>query len=312
MGKMSQSKRPTLRNSSFDSNFWGGFRRVRNIFFEPEDFRETLDGGQAFTWNRSESDTDGEPEYIGFFSSCAARLKLDRTGRVWASFPASLNPGDSMRSLEEYFDLATDYARIREELESTGDKHIVRALNRYPTLRILRQNPEETIVSFICSSSKRIVQIKQCVGMLAKSMGDEICEDFNRIPDFKRINISDLEDIKKCKLGFRAKYLKKSAKKICDDNFDAQRLRTMDYGSAKSYLTSLSGIGEKVADCILLFGASRFEAFPVDTWIRKAMDKLYSTGEKPENIRAFARDKFGPYAGFAQQLIFASIRNDKS
>ena len=282
---------------------------MRNIFFEPEDFRETLDGGQAFTWNRSESDTDGEPEYIGFFSSCAARLKLDRTGRVWASFPASLNPGDSMRSLEEYFDLATDYARIREELESTGDKHIVRALNRYPTLRILRQNPEETIVSFICSSSKRIVQIKQCVKLLAEKLGDAIDSEANALPSFERIAEAPLSILRECKLGFRAAYLKNTALKISADKFDANSLRKMPYPEAKKYLVSLPGIGEKVADCILLFGAARFEAFPVDTWIKQGMDSLYGTGSNPDAIRKFAKNKFGKYAGFAQQLIFAAYRN---
>ncbi len=308
-GKMPQNGKPIRRSSRFDRGSWGGFRRIRNLFFRPGDFRETLDGGQAFTWNAAESDTADEPEYTGHFASCAARLKLDGSGRVWASFPRTLDGEKSMLLLENYFDIGTDYALIRKELESTGDMHIIRALERYPTLRILRQEPWEAVVAFICSSNKRIVQIKQCVGMLAERTGNRICEGFNSIPDFNRINSTPVEVIRECKLGFRSRYLKETAKKICDDNFDVRALRNMDYNSAKSYLTSLRGVGEKIADCILLFGASRFEAFPVDTWIRKAMDRLYSAGENPKDIRKFARDKFGVYAGFAQQLIFASIRN---
>ena len=119
-----------------------------------------------------------------------------------------------------------------------------------------------------------------------------------------------METLCECKLGFRAGYLKKSAEKIVADGFDPDSLREIPYAEAKKYLTSLSGIGDKVADCILLFGASRFEAFPVDTWIKQAMTEIYSTPADAKKIRAFAAEKFGDLSGFAQQLIFAAKRKN--
>ncbi len=299
------------KRNNLQKDAWRDFQQVRGIYFEREDFRETLDGGQAFTWYANENDSPEEPEYEGFFGTNLARLHLDSQGKVWASFPKVLDAKKGMRELELYLDCQRDYEHIRKTLESTQDTHMSRALQTYPTLRILRQNPAEAIVAFICSSSKRIVQIKQCVKLLAQNLGKEICEGFYSLPNFEEIDQAPIETITECKLGFRARYLKNSARKIVADNFEPMKLRQLDYHSAKAYLTNLSGIGEKVADCILLFGASRFEAFPVDTWIKQAMHKLYNTGEKPEHIRAFASDKFGEYAGFAQQLIFASIRNGK-
>ena len=154
------------------------------------------------------------------------------------------------------------------------------------------------------------MQIKQCVQLLAENLGEELSEGVFALPGFDKIADAPIEVLRSCKLGFRADYLKKSAEKIRRDKFDPMSLRELPYEDAKSYLTSLSGIGDKVADCILLFGASRFEAFPVDTWIKQAMTEIYSTPADAKKIRAFAAEKFGDLSGFAQQLIFAAKRKN--
>ena len=177
------------------------------------------------------------------------------------------------------------------------------------TLRILRQDPAEAIIGFICSSSKRIIQIKRCVRALAGRFGEEICPGYRALPTFERLARADVSEILKCGLGFRAAYLSSTSKKITAEKFEAESLRQMPYLEAKKYLLGLSGVGDKVADCILLFGCARMEAFPVDTWVRKAMKELYGTPDNPQKIRDFAARKFPDYAGFAQQAIFAAKRN---
>jgi len=287
---------------------WSEFEKLDGLKFSPADFRETLDGGQSFTWYESADSSASEPSYEGVFGKNAARFKLDKDGNVQYARPSNLP--SAKKAAEEYLDAKRNYAKIRNALARTGDASMLRALRIYPTLRILRQSPQDAIISFICSSSKRIVQIKQCVRLLSENFGEEICGGLFSLPSFERLADADAAKIRGCKLGFRAEYLSKSAKKICADKFEPLSLREIPYSEAKKYLVSLSGVGEKVADCILLFGASRMEAFPVDTWIKQAMTELYRTPDNADKIRAFAAEKFGVHAGFAQQLIFAAKRKN--
>ena len=267
--------------------------------FTRNDFRETLDGGQAFRWHKQKDDS-----FIGVFGKHVAHLSLNESGKIHAAFPQSANIKSAEAALLEYLDADRDYKKIIAE---QSDPLILNAAAQYPTLRILRQDPKDAIISFICSSSKRIVQIKQCVNLIAEKLGDNICENFNALPDFQTIAAADIQILKDCKLGYRAEYLKKTAQKITADNFDPNSLRDMPYPEAKKYLLTLHGIGEKVADCILLFGAAHFQAFPVDTWISKTMLELYGL-QHPKLTRDFATQTFGPNAGYIQQILFASIR----
>ena len=278
--------------------------------FTPADFAETLDGGQAFTWRKMPHKNGFAEAFEGFFDDTAARIFLSEDGRVHISLPGGTDAKRAKKKLLDYLDSGRDYDLVRMSLPTGKDKIMEQSIVARPTLRILRQTPREAIISFICSSSKRIVQIKQCVGLLADSLGEPICDGFKALPTMEAIDSAPLEVIKSCKLGFRAEYLKKSARKIIEDKFEVDALPLMPYDEAKKYLLSLSGVGEKVADCILLFGAAKFEAFPVDTWIKKAMCQMYNLSD-PGHIRRFAREHFGEYGGYAQQLIFAKARNGK-
>ena len=287
------------------------YTKIEGARFTAKDFCETLDGGQAFRWHRTDQFTDATPEYFGVFGNNFAKLKLGSDGQVWGAFRLDGKKiSEHAKELAEYLDCGTDYESVRKRLRASRDPAMLRALEIHPSLRILRQNPAEAIICFICSSSKRIVQIKQCVQLLAENLGEELSEGVFALPGFDKIADAPIEVLRSCKLGFRADYLKKSAEKIRRDKFDPMSLRELPYEDAKSYLTSLSGIGDKVADCILLFGASRFEAFPVDTWIKQAMTEIYSTPADAKKIRAFAAEKFGDLSGFAQQLIFAAKRKN--
>ncbi len=289
---------------------WTPFEKLEGISFKKSDFCETLDGGQSFTWDNFDADKNKfDAAYEGVFGGRALRVALDKSGNVHFSSPVDKYEGAG-NELFEYLDASTDYAPIRIALEKTGDANIRKALKIWPTLRILRQSPAEAIICFICSSSKRIIQIKQCVRLLSEKLGQPAGGGRHALPSFFDIAAAPDDTLRDCKLGFRSAYLKKSALKIISDGFNPDSLREMPYSDAKKYLLSLSGIGDKVADCILLFGAYRLEAFPVDTWIRQAMTNLYSTPQNPDKIREFAAGRFGRYAGFAQQLIFAAIRKN--
>ncbi len=278
--------------------------------FELEDFAETLDGGQAFTWKKTPLNAKESDIFLtcyeGVFADCAGKFYLGKDSQVYFSKLKSAN-SITHKLAENYLDLERDYKALKKSLPTKKDSVLKDALNIHPTLRILKQDPKDAIVSFICSSSKRIVQIKQCVELLSKNHGKILGGGFYAIPDFEAINEASLAQIQACKLGFRAAYLKKTAEKILKDKFSYQNLHDMPYTEAKKYLLTLSGIGEKVADCILLFGASKFEAFPIDTWIKKAMSEMYSISD-PKKVSAFAENHFGKYAGYAQQVIFAIKR----
>ena len=287
---------------------WSRYKKVDNLFFKLGDFRETLDGGQAFTWIELNS-SKYSAEYEGVFYNRTLRVAIDENGEVYISTPSD-SPAGALADFVEYIDAQRDYTPLRTTLAKTKDSNMLRALDVLPTLRILRQSPQEAIICFICSSSKRIVQIKQCVALLSERLGRYAGGGRYALPNFADIANADISILRECKLGFRADYLKKAAEKIISDKFNPMSLRELPYPDAKNYLCSLSGIGDKVADCILLFGASRFEAFPIDTWIRQAMTNLYGTSSNPVDIRNFALKKFGNNAGFAQQLIFSAIRKN--
>lgn len=286
---------------------WGNFAPFADMRFTASDWCETVDGGQAFSWRA----TQNAGEFKGVFANVAAKIRLGENGVPEAAFALNLDAAQCAQKLADYFDARTDYAKIRLDLEALSDEKMQKALRAYPTLRILRQNVDETIVGFICSSSKRIPQIKKCVQNLSEKFGEKICCGFFALPTIERLADADPAEIRKCGLGFRADYLSKTARKIAADKFDTAALREMPYAEAKNYLTSLSGIGDKIADCILLFGCARFEAFPVDTWIRKAVCELYPVENDPKKIRTFAAQKFPNNAGFAQQMLFAAKRNGR-
>ena len=288
---------------------WSSFFEVDVPPFLPHDFCETLDGGQSFRWSKTDSFSESRPEYFGVFGKTAAILALDGRGRVLCSLPKNLRSASAKR-VEEYLDCRRDYDAARKSLYGTKDPIMRKALKIHPTLRILRQDPEEALVCFICSSSKRIVQIKECVRLLSEKLGDEICDGVFSLPSFEKIDSADIETIRKCKLGFRSDYIKKTARKICADSFKAESLRSARYSEAKSYLTSLSGIGEKVADCILLFAYRKSDVFPVDTWIRKVYFDMTGKTAPDKAIRKYLVSTYGELSGYAQQYLFFNKREN--
>jgi len=169
-------------------------------------------------------------------------------------------------------------------------------------IRILRQDPWEALCSFIISQNNNIPRIKGIVERLCASFGEEIKEGFYSFPAAEKIATLTLEDLAPLRSGFRAKYILDGAKRVADGEIDLDALKELALDEARQELMKIYGVGEKVADCTLLFGLSHIDAFPKDVWIKKAMAKLFD-GSLPECA--------APYAGIAQQYIFHYARMTK-
>lgn len=275
----------------------------------PEVLGEILDGGQSFRWQRQ---TDGA--WLGFWSDCIVRLQADATGRLSWSAPTALTKR-VMNALPTYLALSTNYAGQTDGLPWRSDAHLAGCIAAFPGLRLLRQPFGETLLGFLCSATKQIVQIKQMVALLASRHGRLICElplangrrtAVCRLPTWDELAVIPEADLRACLLGFRARYISETARFLAAHPAWLAETEALPYLEAKTRLISLPGVGEKVADCVLLFGAGRLEAFPVDVWILKTMERRYGLeGWSPANLTRFGQVHFGSAAGLAQQYLFA-------
>lgn len=263
---------------------------------------EILDGGQSFRWHFADE------TWTGTWSSHVARLRLGTTGQLQWSAPQALH--DSVApALLEYLDLHNDPARLIEPLPWRSDSHLAECLRAFPGLRLLRQPFGETLLCFLCSATKQIVQIKQMVGLLASKLGREIVPGFHRLPTWSELASVSEDQLRACKLGFRARHVHDTARFLAAHPGWLETTAAAPYSQARERLCLLPGVGEKVADCVLLFGAARLEAFPVDVWILRTLERRYHlTGWKPAQLSQFGQAHFGPLAGLAQQYLFAFER----
>lgn len=264
---------------------------------------ELLDGGQSFRWRQQDDGT-----WVGIWGSHVARLAQTDKGELRWSAPreiaAVVEP-----ALKTYLGLDSAFAAQIDSLPWRSDAHLAACLRTFPGLRILRQPFGETLLGFICSATKQIVQIKQMIALLAERHGAEIVPGFHRLPTWEELARVSENTLRECKLGFRAKHIHSTAQFLAKNPGWLDATEAAPYATAKERLCTLPGVGEKVADCVLLFGAGRLDAFPVDTWIIKTMARRYGLdGWPPAQIAHFGRTHFGPLAGLAQQYLFAHER----
>ncbi len=272
--------------------------------------RETLDGGQAFRWTHS---ADGL--WHGVFGGHVVRLRHTVKDRVEWCTPAALarNTAATAAALLHYLDLDRAADALADSLPWRSDPHLARCRSEFPGLRILRQPFGETLLCFLCSATKQIVQIKQMVALLAKHHGAEITAGVFRLPSWAELAAVPEPELRKCLLGFRARYISETAKFLAANPGWLEETEALPYADAKARLCSLPGVGDKVADCVLLFGANKLEAFPVDVWIIRTMATRYGLENwPPAQIAHFGRVHFGPLAGLAQQFLFAYERAHRS
>ena len=194
--------------------------------------------------------------------------------------------------------------------EINRDDYMKRATKEYEGLRLIRQHPWECLISFIFSAASNIPRIKSCVDGVSKCFGKKITTgDFESYTFPGCGEINDTKKLEKAKPGFRGKYVYEASETIKENHLES--LRSKPYEEAKNALKEIKGVADKVADCVLLFSLDFMEAFPVDTWINKIMQELYfdSNTVNKKEIRTFANEYFGKYAGYAQQYLFMYARN---
>ena len=261
----------------------------------------TLECGQAFRWRRL---ADGN--YEGVIGQTVVRA-AQIGDRLMLS-------GASAETLAHYFQLHEDIAAIVRTFPK--DPHMQRAVAFGRGMRLLRQDPWECLASFICSAAKQFVQICQVVDNLCRTLGEPFETDGRTcfaFPSIATVARATHKQLWSCKMGFRAKNLLAAAQMIDSDKVRLETIATMDYPRAVEELTKLPGVGPKVADCALLFGWGRQEAFPIDVWIERALRQLYFAGKRRVTRRRlveFHRSYFGPHAGYAQQYLFHYVRNN--
>ncbi|MCC5807799.1 MAG: DNA-binding protein [Opitutales bacterium] len=270
----------------------------------PAVLAEILDGGQAFAW-----DATGTTTYSGAVADHAWEIGLAADGTVLANSPTGGDPA----LLADYFALDTDFAALTDALPWRSDTVLARAIRQWPGLRILRQDPGEALLGFLCSSTKQIVQIKEILRLFARHYGMRLHGEAYALPSWDVLSTIPEDELRRHKTGYRARYIAAVAKRLADDPGLPDRVRTAPYPEARAMLTDLPGVGGKIADCVLLFAGGHLGAFPVDTWIANVLRTEYGLADwSPLQLRRFGEIHFGPHAGLAQQYLFSAVRRKRA
>jgi N-glycosylase/DNA lyase len=265
---------------------------------------EQLDGGQSFRWRPSD---DGA--WIGVFGRTVAMLRAGKDGLEWRGLKGAAGTEPALLA---YLDAAGAQARLAADLPWRSDPVLRAAREAFPGLRILRQDPHETLIGFLCSSNKRILQIRVMVASLAEKLGEPLGAGFHALPTWSALAAADDAVLKSCALGYRAAFLRGTAQRLLARPRWAEEFAALDTPALLAELQSLPGVGPKVAACVALFGFGRLESFPVDTWVVQALGDAYRLrGWKPALLEQFGRAHFGPAAGLAQQYLFSAARHGK-
>ena len=262
--------------------------------------------GQAFRWYE-ESDGSFTTVHLGRVLNV-----LNEKNRV-------IFKGTNLKEFDEiwmdYFDLNTDYKEIRKVL--SNNEILPKAMEYGEGIRILNQNHFEMLISFIISANNMIPRIKKSIEVISMRYGKFICEDENRkyysFPTVEELSRATVEDLREfAKVGFRDKRIFDTVNMILNEKIDLDNFENLETDILREELLKFSGVGNKVADCIMLFSYKRGEVFPVDVWIKRVMEELFIKEETPvKKISKEADRIFGKYAGYAQQYLFYYGREEK-
>lgn len=264
--------------------------------FDPE---HILECGQAFRWERN---LDGS--YTLVAHNRVINIKKEDDDIIFDN----TNLEDFEKIWINYFDLETDYNEIKEAL--SFDETLMSAIDYGYGIRILNQDPFETIISFIISANNRIPQIKKSIRLLSETYGEKIGEyngiEYYSFPTPERLSLADPMEVREiCRVGFRDKRIVDTSGLIHSGDFDIFSYMDMEREEIREELIKLPGIGPKIADCVLLFAYKKKDSFPVDVWVKRVMETLYlKKSVNKKLIGDLGREKFGEYAGVAQQYLF--------
>lgn len=268
------------------------------------ELKDIFDCGQCFRWNQQE---DGS--YIGVFGNNVLKVKKDDNQVVFKGVcEQEIKP-----TVEKYFDLNRNYEEIKEKLSKIDD-NMKTSIEYGKGIRILNQDLWETIISFIISANNNIPRIKGIIERLSKAYGTKMIwrgKDYYTFPTAEQLKDVAVKEYRDLGLGFRDIRLYETTKMVLEKEIDLEKMRkNPNTIEVREELLKLSGVGPKVADCILLFSdLKRFEVFPIDVWVRRVMNDLYIKQKdeakvSKKQIEKIAEEKFGNLAGLAQQYLF--------
>lgn len=261
----------------------------KNVY--PFDLEQTLDCGQSFRWVKNDDDSFTGVAYGKVVTASYSDGVLAITG-----------DGDLDEKLwRRYFDLDLDYADIKSKLSSMHPV-LLEASEYAGGIRILNQEPFEALITFIISQNNNISRIKGIVNRLCENFGEKIDDKHYSFPTAQRLAVLSVDDLAVIRAGFRHRYIIDAAQRVASGEIDLEKLRKIDYEYAQKELMKITGVGVKVADCVLLYGLHRLESFPLDVWMKRAMVVLFD---------GMKGDEFGEYGGIAQQYIFHYSRMHK-
>jgi N-glycosylase/DNA lyase len=273
--------------------------------------------GQCFRWRR---ETDGS--WSGVVSGAFANLSYtpyagekDRGAITIRSGLFADDPVRREKYWRNYLDLDRDYSAVKQML-AANDEVMSRAIEAGKGIRILNQEKWETLVSFIISQNNNIPRITGCIENLCRQFGARAGRfggrEYYAFPAVSELARLKAEDLAAVRLGYRAKYIVDTAAAVSlDGGAKLESGENLPVDEIESYLLSLPGVGPKVAGCILLFAMKKTEAFPVDVWVRRVMNRFYGIGENnPAAMKDYAARNFGNCGGLAQQYLFNYIRNE--
>jgi N-glycosylase/DNA lyase len=267
------------------------------------DLAATLDCGQAFRWRR-----EGDA-WTGVVGSNWVRLRQNAEGILAETATPQRDWDWLAHYLQSDVDLGAVLARFPD------DEPMRAAVAACRGLRLLRQEPWECLASFILSSTKQIVQIRQIIALLCGRLGEPLAVPAGAAPAFSfpaaaRVAACDEAELRACKMGFRAPNLLRTARLIGGGELNLAALSALEVAAARTELLRCPGVGEKIANCALLFGFGFQQAFPVDVWVRKALQELYFPKRRAgaKRLERFTATHFGPNAGYAQQYLFHYMR----
>ena len=267
----------------------------------------SINSGQVFLWKKNKD--------YWYGVNGTNILKIDKKAEI-ESF---------QNSKVDFFRETDDMTKIIKSISK--DKIVKDAVKKFQGMRILRQDPFQCLISFIVSSNSNIPKIKFCLENITKKFGKKVLWEgleFYLFPKPQKLAKASLADIKSCGVGYRDSFIIQASKMIASKEIDFQNLKKMNYYTAKEEICRIPGVGNKVADCVMLFSLDKLESVPLDRWIIRILSKYYNdkfeiktktiTPKQYDTLHQKIIEHFGPYAGYSQQFLFKSERekNQKS
>ena len=263
----------------------------------------SINSGQVFLWEKNGTDWYG--------INGQDILKINKNGVIKSILNSKTN----------FFRKNDNMQEIIKSISK--DETVKKSVKQYEGLRIFKQDPFQCMISFIISSNSNIQKIKNSLEKISKKFGKKVKiqnKEFFLFPKPEKLANASIEEIKKCGVGYRAPFIKQASKMIVLKKINFKYLEKCNYEEAKKNICVIPGIGNKVADCILLFSLNKLEAFPLDTWMIKILEKYYSnqfnietktiTKKQYQILHEKIVNYFGPYCGYAQQFLFKMEREN--